>query len=107
MGLFNQALCWKRFSNLSAQKKRVVTISDSNRSFSSGKAAFFSQTEVLLEFLVFLQHEQCHISVQHHFRRDVYIGFAVPLHAEDIDAVFPSAQTPSSAAAVDQNARSG
>ena len=46
--------------------------------------------EVLLEFLVFPQHQQCHISVQHCFRRDVYIGFAVPLHAEDIDAVFPA-----------------
>ena len=75
---------------MSAQKKRVVTISDSNHSFSSGKAAFFSQMEVLLEFLVFPQHQQCHISVQHCFRRDVHVRFAVSLHAEDIDAVFPA-----------------
>ena len=38
--------------------------------------------------MIFSQHQQCQISVQHGFRRDVHIGFAVPLYAEDVDAVF-------------------
>ena len=46
--------------------------------------------EVLFQLLIFSHHQQRQISVQHGFRRDVYIGFAVPLHAEDIDAVFPA-----------------
>lgn len=48
------------------------------------------QTEVFFQPLVFSQYKQGHAPVQHGFRRDIYLGFTVSLHAEDIDAVFPA-----------------
>ena len=43
--------------------------------------------EALFQRRILTQHQQRQAAVQHGFRRDGHIGFAVLLHAEDIDAV--------------------